>query len=356
MDRYVGRTTLGAYLGALVFMIFLSILVDMLLNMGKYLELADRYEIPFLRLIGYLAEYYTVLMPFLFVTIAPFVTVIACMFAVSRLMGANEVAPMIFTGRSLYRVLRPVLLIAALSAALMGACWELVIPRLADVKATREFALGSQQESRDILLQSPLDERQRLRCESYHHDELRMEGVTLYDKGTGVPGDVVIIVADAAYWRAEFEDWRLEGGVLYRGDDTQPVQFLDVEGFTPDLIFRSGKESKASAELSYTDLLELQKLRPNSRSYTLAFHHHVTFPLANIVLLLLALPFALHFERGSKIERVVYAVLICGGYFTVDLICQSLGQRGDLRPEVASWIPTILFGSMGLVFFGSIRT
>ncbi len=131
---------------------------------------------------------------------------------------------------------------------------------------------------------------------------------------------------------------------------------MGAEGFTPNLLWRSGKESKESVELSYTDLLELQKLRPNSRTYKLAFHHHLTFPLANLVLLLLALPSALHFERGNKIERVVYSILICGGYLAVDLICQSLGQRGDLYPVVASWIPTILFGSLGLVFFSSVRS
>lgn len=355
IDRYVGRSVLGAYVGALVFMIFLSILMDMLLNMSKYLQVAVEYDTPFLSLVGYLAQYYMVLMPFLFVTIAPFITVISCMFAVSRLMSMNEIAPMIFTGRSMYRVLRPVLFIAALSAVLMGACWELVIPRLAEIKANRESVLGSQEEAKDVLLKSPLNDKQHLRCESYHHDELRMVDVTLYDEGTGL-GDVQVIQAEAAQWDPVLGDWKLVGGTLHRGEDAEPRPVLGVKGFTPDLIFRSGKETKQSDELSYTDLIELQKLRPNSRGYVLAFHHHVTFPLANLVLLLLALPFALHFERGSKIERVVYAILICGGYFTVDLICQSLGQRGDLQPVVASWIPTILFGSLGVVFFSGIRT
>ena len=142
MDRYVGWTVVEAYLGALVFMIFLSILVDTLMNMRGYIQIGAEFDIPFMRLLGYLAEYYAVLMPFLFVTVAPFVTVIACMFAVSRLMSSNEVAPMIFTGRSLYRVLYPVLLVGMLSAVLMAACWELVIPALAETKATKEYVLG----------------------------------------------------------------------------------------------------------------------------------------------------------------------------------------------------------------------
>lgn len=355
IDRYVCRTVLEAYLGALVLMVFLSILVDMLMNMTRYLQIGEDYDISFIGVIGYLAEYYAVLMPFLFVTIAPFVTVIACMFAVSRLMSSNEIAPMIFTGRSLYRILHPVLLVAIASAALMAACWEEVIPRLAETKATQEYVLGGHDEAKDVLLQSPANERRHLRCEGYYHNELRMEVVTLYDEGT-LPGDVEITEADEAYWRPEQGDWELVGGVLRRGEDSQPQKWLRGEAFTPELLWRSGKESKETSELSYTDLLELQELRPNSRSYVLAFHHHVTFPLANLVLLLLALPFALHFERGSRIERVVFAIVICGGYLTVDLICQSLGQAGDVHPVVAAWIPTIFFTSLGIVFFSGIRT
>lgn len=355
IDRYVGRTVLEAYLGALVFMVFLSILVDMLMNMSRYLQIGEEYGISFLGLVGYLAEYYTVLMPFLFVTIAPFVTVIACMFAVSRLMSSNEIAPMIFTGRSLYRILHPVLLIAIASALLMAACWEEVIPRLAETKATQEYVLGSHDEAKDVLLQSPANEGRHLRAEGYYHDQLRMEVVTLYDEGS-LPGDVEITEADEAYWRPEQGDWELVRGILHRGEDSQPQKWLRGAAFTPELLWRSGKESKESAELSYTDLLELQELRPNSRSYVLAFHHHVTFPLANLVLLLLALPFALHFERGSRIGRVVFAIVICGGYLTVDLICQSLGQAGDVHPVVAAWIPTIFFTSLGVVFFSGIRT
>ena len=261
MDRYVGWTVVEAYLGALVFMIFLSILVDTLMNMSRYIQIGAEYDIPFVRLLGYLAQYYAVLMPFLFVTVAPFVTVIACMFAVSRLMSSNEVAPMIFTGRSLYRVLYPVLLVGMLSAVLMAACWELVIPALAETKATKEYVLGSHEEAKDVLL---VMDSLSLRCEGYYHDEQpRMEGVTLYDKGTG-PGDVQITLADMAYWRPDHGDWELEGGVLHRGEDTQPARWLGAEGFTPNLLWRSGQEASTTSSRDSWRGMTRQMMMPMS--------------------------------------------------------------------------------------------
>jgi lipopolysaccharide export system permease protein len=96
--------------------------------------------------------------------------------------------------------------------------------------------------------------------------------------------------------------------------------------------------------------------RPNVRQYVVAFHYHLTFPLANVVLLLLALPFALRFERGSKIERVFFAVIICAAFLVVDLICRRLGNGGFLHPLTAAWLPTVLFGSMAVAFYDTVRT
>ena len=143
---------------------------------------------------------------------------------------------------------------------------------------------------------------------------------------------------------------------MTRGGVSESCSWLGEPGFTPELVWQAGLGSEQSADMSYSNLLTLRKLRPNRKDYVLALHHHITFPLANLVLLLLALPFAVHFERGSKVERVVFAILICGGYLLVDLTCQSLGRRDWMHPIVAAWSPTILFGSLGFVMFGSIRT
>ncbi len=71
---------------------------------------------------------------------------------------------------------------------------------------------------------------------------------------------------------------------------------------------------------------------------------------------MLALPFAVNFERGRRIERIVFAILICAGYLVVDLICQNLAFDNHIHPIVAAWTPTIVFGSLGAVVFGGMRS
>jgi lipopolysaccharide export LptBFGC system permease protein LptF len=82
----------------------------------------------------------------------------------------------------------------------------------------------------------------------------------------------------------------------------------------------------------------------------------VTFPLANVVLLLVGLPFLMQFERGRGTEGLVAGFLLCVFYFAADFVSLNLGMQGQIDPILASWLPPLFFGSLGLVLFGSIRT
>ncbi len=358
MDRYVAKAVLGAYVAALVFLIFMVIMIEMLMEMDQYVLAAEKHGMGVFELAWLVISYQLVSVPYLFVTIAPFVAVIAAMFAVSRLMAQNELAPMLFTGRSMFRILRPVLTIGLLSATMMALLWQSAVPYCASLRHSMRARLsgGSGEVSlTDGILRSPDNDNLVLYCKRYYHGLQKMEGVILYDTGNGTDA-ATYVEAAVATWEPEQEEWALTDGSSKRGDIFEVRQWLGMPGLTPELLWQSGKKEREAGELSYSELLQLMQAHPHSRAYVLALHQHITFPFANIILLLLALPFAVHFERGSRIERVAMSIVICGGYLCADLTCQNLGQNYYLHPVVASWVPTILFGSLGVVVFGGIRT
>jgi lipopolysaccharide export system permease protein len=96
--------------------------------------------------------------------------------------------------------------------------------------------------------------------------------------------------------------------------------------------------------------------RPTRADVRLAFHRHITWPLANVLLLLLVLPLAVHYERGSRLWRVLAAIGLCVAYMVFDLACQSLGKRGLVDPVFLAWAPPIVFGSLAAVLYGSTRS
>ena len=359
LDRYVASAVLGAYFAALIFLVTMFIVFDLLFEMDTYIKVASASEVGVFSLAMQLLEYQIVRLPIVYVTIAPFVTVIACMFALSRIMAANEVVPMLFTGRSMFRVLRPMLGVAVFSALLMGFTWQWVIPTVAESYEQIGAELTGRDASLKRITLRAKDPRTELWIRNYKHREQKMEGIQKYDRGSRT-GDAVLLTATGALWNPELADWELVNGkkIWFEEDQkhTEDQELLGMEGLTPNLVMDSGKSQRQTSELSYTELVDLMRLRPGRNDYVLALHAHFTFPLANLVLLLLAVPFAVNFERGRRIERIVFAILICAGYLVVDLICQNLVYESFVHPVLAAWTPTIVFGSLGVVVAGSMRT
>ena len=170
------------------------------------------------------------------------------------------------------------------------------------------------------------------------------------------PSDAATVIADAAQWDDAAGDWRLENGLRRTADKDRPCAFLGTPDWTPQVVLQRGQENVDSELFSYGELIETRRLRPNSVGVAMALHRHIAYPLANVILLLLSLPFAIHFERGSRIERVLSAIGVCVAYLLFDLTCQNLGYLGHVHPLVAAWSPTILFGSLGVVMFSGVRS
>ncbi|MCA8966057.1 MAG: LptF/LptG family permease [Planctomycetes bacterium] len=360
LDRYVGRIVLGAFGATLLFFLFITILMDLLNSLPKYANSAAENGMGGIDLALYLGLHYLQMVPVLFVSVTPFATVIACMFAVARLQAANEVVPMLFVGRSIHRILRPMLLVGGLAGVAMVCCWQWVVPQVgASLLAGELFLRERTVVQKNLVHETFGDTNQYLSIGEFDPMARCLRDVGMLIEGP-VEADNVLVLAKQANWDERKGDWRLSEGRTRQKRGTfieeRPLEWLQRGDLTPDILLQRGRETLDPETQSYTDLLETIALRPNRADLRLALHRHFTYPLANLLLLLLALPLAVYFERGSRIERLLGAIALCGAYMLVDLTCQSLGQGGHLHPIVAAWTPTILFGALGITLFGSAKT
>ena len=358
LDRYVLRTLLISWLVCSLFLLGLFVLFRVLNDSNELVRaraaLTGVYQDRFLL---HALQYYLVDLPFLFLELGPFLTVFAAMFAVSQLMAQNEVVPMVFTGRSVHRILLPVFALAVGSAALMIGIREFLLPQLQD---TRQFLKGLVLEGKvdrgtgqRVLL---LDDGRALKLGGYRPRSTTMDDVKLWDRV--VEGDdTVFVAATSAQWDPQRAAWVTTGGFRMVGKVRQDIDHLDLPPrVTPEWVWLQCRDPQELMDVTYSELTDLMRKRPTVRQYAVAFHTHLTFPLANLVLLLLALPCALRFERGSKTERVVAAVLICAAFLTANILSQRFGNAGMIHPVYAAWLPTLVFGSLAVVFYDTIRT
>jgi lipopolysaccharide export system permease protein len=109
-------------------------------------------------------------------------------------------------------------------------------------------------------------------------------------------------------------------------------------------------------DLSYREVGHLAQRDPDNVVYETLLQHDITFPIANLVLLLVGLPILLQQSRGKPAERLVIGCLLCVFYFAFDFVLMNLGLQGGIEPALAAWLPVLVFGSLGIVLFDSMKS
>ncbi len=358
LDRYVARLFAQSYLAAFFLVIGLYVVLDLSVNLDEYLQPGAGAAKPSMLLV---ARYYALHVPFLYLEMSPFVTLVAGLFSAARCVRDNELVAALGAGISARRLFAPVLCGAVLCAVGMFALREWATSSLSRERdLLRERLLEQEQEVvyRNLWVRD--DAGQRLRVEEFRPAQAEGRGLLAYfttDKAT--------VTVDAEVMRdARRVDgrwtWTLEQGVRTFADGTGrrkealgEFQGVDVGPRDFELAQRGAERA---LDLSYAEASLLHRRDPDNLQYRTVRQYHLTFPLAGLALLLVGLPFLVGQERGRGIERFGIGVLLCMAYFVVDIVARTLGLQGELGPLYAAWFPLVLFGSLGIVLFSSMRT
>ncbi|MBI5364272.1 MAG: LptF/LptG family permease [Planctomycetes bacterium] len=361
IDRYVGSLFLASYATAFLLVVGLFLVLDMASNLDDYLELwPDGTRAPtFL-----IARYYLFQIPFVFLQVAPFITLVAGLFTVSRLLKHNETIAALAGGISAHRMLAPVFLIAACMAAGMFQLREVLASDLANKRDAVRFVLENKNWDRKYGfvrvrdLNGSFVQLNEYRPAVGNPPVAEVRGLQAIWHSSGQS-----IEASRAVWteRGSGAGWLLEDGVFreVRSDNTRverPVRWLDGFDFTPSLALSYWRAREHAVELSFGEVKELMRRDPDRAVYQTMFQYSLTFPLANLVLLLVGLPILLRHERGKGAEGLALGCLLCVFYFATDFVFRNLGLQSSMDPRYAAWLPILFFGSLGLVLFDSMRT
>ena len=96
LDRYVVGLFLAAYATAFLLIVGLTTIVFLATNLDHFEPWPDGSSAPTMAVV----RFYIFNVPFLFLQVAPFVTVVAGLFTVSRMLRNNETVAMLSAARS----------------------------------------------------------------------------------------------------------------------------------------------------------------------------------------------------------------------------------------------------------------
>ena len=351
ITRYVLRLFLTAIAASLIAFVSIFFIVDLIEQLDRFL---DRNVAP-----GYIALYYVYYLPYIFVLTIPVSLLLASLYTFGQLTRLGELTAMKASGLSLYRLLRPLLLVSAVVSACLFWAGEWLVPhtsmKRAEIKSEHVDMQGG--------------EGLHVRHEVY----LRGEGgrqtyMRVFDgrsaKGSGIcvtefrrDGSVSsVLTAESAVWMDG--RWQLSNGVERRfqigGGLSEFIAFaaLEPEGWseTPEDFLRGQKRPE---EMSYGELAQLiQNVRRGGgdvQGYLVDLNLKIAFPSAGLIIVLLGGALASHLRRGGVAVGFALSIGICFVYWGLLRFAQAFGHAGMLPPMAAAWGANALFGLLALV-------
>lgn len=359
LDRYVARLFLMSYLSAFFLVVGVFTIMDLALNVDDYLRPDESGEAPSSWLV---VKFYAHQVPFLYLQMSPYVTLLAGMFTAAKMSRYNEIVAVLGAGVSSRRAFAGLFFVAALFAAGMVGMREWATKELG---ARRDALLDHLQERRP----APIYESFWVRDSEGHTIRIRrylpagIDGGRPEIQGLSSHFDVedrkIDVLAETAH---PLDDgrWEVTGGKRLEFADPERVEsrfeILEELRFTPEDVELAWKGRENPLELSFSETLRLLERDPTNDQYRTILNYHMTFPLAGMILLLVGLPFFVGNERGKAAEGVAKGFLLCVLYFGLDFVTRTLGIQGQIGPLHAGWFPVLSFGALGAVLFGSMRS
>jgi lipopolysaccharide export system permease protein len=117
---------------------------------------------------------------------------------------------------------------------------------------------------------------------------------------------------------------------------------------------------KPPAAMSYRELRDyvtkLEAAGFQARKYLVEMYAKLSEPLENLIVVLVAIPFALHAPRGGRLYGIGLAIGIMAAYLVIDRSARALGQADLLPPLLAAWSANVIFLGLGAALFLRSRT
>jgi LPS export ABC transporter permease LptG len=357
LDRYLLRehvvfSAIGLGVAATLFVV-----IDLLQTLDRYIRIKP----PLI----YVLEHFVYRVPAALHDGLPVVMLVATIFLFLALTRAHELTAMKAAGMSLYRVAAPVLLLAAGVAVAAGLFQELLLPRLNE--------LGDEVDRVKIRGQLPrhLQSRERLwlrtadsrfyRVELLHPGTSDLYGVTVLEVDQGSFRLQSRLDARRAHWTPE--GWELTDGAFREFGPHGEVQTIPFAMTAIDLreeIDDFTKIHKPIGAMSYRELREyitrLEATGFQVKKYMVELYSKIAFPLVNLIMVLVAIPFSLQSPRGGRLFGVALAIAIMAGYLVVHYVALAFARADLLPPLLAAWTANIIFLGLGTSLFLRART
>lgn len=354
LDRYVFSEFWKIFIATTFGFPLLLIIFDITDNLDKYLG----QKLP----ISHIALSYVYSLPDYMFMILPAAVLFATVFSIGSLTRHSEITAAKASGVSFYRFISPIFF-GAILATIAGLVLGEITPRANRHKLqlleTEKFLKSSERYN----FAYSADAGRVYKIQSLHVIQKSLEGLTIERKGKGPSYPSYIVSSPTAIYNAR-TGWKIAKGTMhvltdsthnitYKFDSlrdnhfTEKPQELTVASRAPtDMEYRELGRFISAMERSGGDVNELKVERMLK----------IVIPVTSIVILLFGAPLATSTQRGGAAYGVGISLGTTVIFVMLVQMTKAIGSHGVIPPELAAWLPSIFFGTLGLILFARVRT
>lgn len=362
LDRYVLREFLKLLVLAALASTVLFVLVHLMDHIDSYL---DHDATP-----GEVGRYYLHLLPYNAVITLPMAMLIATVLVMGDLGRHEELTAMKAAGRSLYRIVLPMIVVGFLGSA--GVLWlgTSFLPRMS------ERAI----EIHDVEIVERRNEYRNYRADFPYQNEA---GYTFLirslfaDEKAGASADQVEVQktfpdrsfirinTPKMYWEPEERRWVLTDGYYRWFSPTGSEQsfrfaFLRSPHFveTPQDFLQTPREPEEMGQRELARYIDRkERTGGDATREKVDLHMKLAFPWANFIIVIFGVTLVGRSARepGAALGFGL-ALSLCILFWVCIKVGQGIGYGAGLPPWVAAWLANLVFGGLALVLMARVRS
>ncbi|MGA2898095.1 MAG: LptF/LptG family permease [Acidobacteriaceae bacterium] len=356
LDEYVMRAyatnfilSLGAFALLFIVFTFFELIGDIVHNHTALVTVGD---------------YLLNLIPYIVSTVTPLCSLLAVLITFGSLNRSSELTAMKATGVSLYRIVAPIVVLAAILSAALFAFNESYLPDAnrrqealrAEIKGkpAQTFLLPGRQ---FISGQSgPAGSPARIfYYQAFDADRDIFASLTVFEFDPQTFTLQRRIFARSVRWDPNVNQWAFNNGWqrTFASQTVASYQPFTIASF-PEIHEQPAyfnKEDIQSQEMNYNELTayiaDLRQSGFDTVRLRVQLDRKLADPAITLVMALLAVPFALFMGKRGGIAGIATAIGVAISYFAVADTFSGLGNINTLPPLLAAWSPDLLFAIAG---------
>jgi lipopolysaccharide export system permease protein len=347
LDKYISKQFLNTLLFAIVSFALITIVVDLVEYLDKFI---DR-QVP--KIIIF--QYYVYYLPYIIVLILPIAVLLASLFSLGQMARYNELTAMQTSGISLYRIGLPLFVLGFFLSIFMLLFAEYVLPPA----SARKMAI-----KRQYLDRVPQQIFSRQSNINVLQGEFERTYISFFDAKRQTAHEVMVQFYTDGGLRKRIDarrmvwadgKWYLEEGLVreFHNDSVsvQPFHRLELKNF-PFQPEDLQKAQKQPDEMNFRELRQFirQIVRNGAdpQKWLVDLHLKIAFPFSNFIIILFGIPLASIQKRSGRALGFALSLIVCFFFFGLIKTFQALGYNGLIHPALAAWSSNLLIGGVGL--------